>query len=215
MVVVTHMHRLSRSRAECYDIEDALRKDGITVEYIMEPTSTEPFSFESKVLATMDYHLRQRMSVDIKRGQHRALSQGFYLGARPPFGYLKNTTTVDGKRRSTLEIVPHEADAISAAYDLAKTGKTLQKIAVELNERNLSSPTGTPWTSRTVRTILKNEIYTGTVTWGTNRENPATFEGVAPVIILKEIFMTVQHIIKGQRPRATQAPIRLTTSSPS
>ena len=151
----------------------------------------------SQFLSMFEEFSKMFISDGVRRGQHRALSQGFYLGARPPFGYLKNTATVDGKRRSTLEIVPHEADAISAAYDLAKTGKTPQEIAIELNERNLSSPTGTPWTSKTVRTILKNEIYTGTITWGTNREDPATFEGVVPVIILREIFMMVQHIIKG------------------
>ena len=213
MVVMTDRHRASRNIAEYHDIEDALRKNGITVEYLMEPADPEAFDPISELLTNIDEYSKLRMSADIKSGQHRVLRQGFYLGAQPPFGYRKNTTTVDGRRRSTLEIVPHEAEAISAAFDLAKTGKTPQEIVTELNERNLPAPRGAPWTSKTVRTILKNEIYTGTITWGKNRKDPATFEGVAPVIILREIFMMVQQMIKAlvaPKPQPSFA-----TSSPS
>ena len=155
----------------------------------------------------------EQVSEQVKRGQQSALHQGFYIGAQAPFGYRKNIITVHGKRRCTLEIMPQEAEAISAAFDLAKTGKTPKEIATELNERNLPAPRGAPWTSKTVRTILKNEIYTGTITWGKNRKDPATFEGVAPVIILREIFMMVQQMIKAlvaPKPQSSFA-----TSSPS
>ena len=75
----------------------------------------------------------------------------------PCYGYCRDTN-------DELIIVPSEAAVVQLIYHLRDQGLSLRKIAQELKERAITSPTGKPtWSVETVRRILQNEKYKGHV----------------------------------------------------
>ena len=57
--------------------------------------------------------------------------------------------------------------------ELADTGRGMLDIARILNGEGISSPTGKMWTNNAVHFILTNEVYTGTLVWGTAARDEA------------------------------------------
>ncbi|MGD6779978.1 recombinase family protein [Sutcliffiella horikoshii] len=77
-------------------------------------------------------------------------------GSKTPYGYhqVKN------------QLEPNEnAEIVSFIFFLSSWGKSLQKIALILNEAEIPSPKGGVWRSSTVENILKNTVYTGKLIW--------------------------------------------------
>lgn len=86
----------------------------------------------------------------------RAL-RGDGLG-KPPFGY-----SIGSSRR--LEINLQEADTVRVIFDLyCNQDMGMRRIVRYLNDRNISTRTGSGWSIVTVRDILRNRSYLGTYT---------------------------------------------------
>jgi site-specific DNA recombinase len=82
-------------------------------------------------------------------------------GSKAPFGYnqVKN------------QLEPNEnAEIVSFIFFLSSWGKSLQKIALILNEAEIPSPKGGVWRSSTVENILKNTVYTGKLIWDIHKK---------------------------------------------
>lgn len=102
----------------------------------------------------------------MKRGRELAVSQGHYLGKKPPYGFQK-TIVMDGKRKChTLEPHPQEADVVRMIFDMyAAQDVGMVTIARKLNDMGVKSSTGGMWSQATIKTMLENEHYIGKVRW--------------------------------------------------
>ena len=76
----------------------------------------------------------------------------------------------DGKPYIDSVVDEEKAHVILKIFKQYITGYSLRKIAKALNEDNIPSPTGknSKWSCGTIKRILNNKIYTGTVIWGRN-----------------------------------------------
>ncbi len=90
------------------------------------------------------------------------------------------------------------------------SGKGAHKIALTLNQNGIETKKQTAWMGNTVRQMLRNPIYKGTMRYNyrVNKENYFEVDDVAPVIIDKETFEKVQAIIDK---RKTSHPRRATS----
>jgi len=55
-------------------------------------------------------------------------------------------------------------------FEMYVAGNEIPEIARTLNCEEISTPTGNPWQARTIRRILTNEAYAGTLSWNKTHE---------------------------------------------
>ncbi|WML57455.1 recombinase family protein [Neobacillus sp. PS2-9] len=113
-------------------------------------------------------------------------NETFRPGSKTPYGYNQIK-----KQKHQQQLEPNEnADIVAFIFFLSSWGKSLQKIAIILNEANIPSPKGGTWRSSTVENILKNPVYTGKLTWDIPKRTDGgkkqfVFEDSHPAIINK------------------------------
>jgi hypothetical protein len=139
-----------------------------------------------------------------------SVSRGFYLSSKAPYGYRKIRIKDSGKDRTKLEVDPSQAPTVVGIFNDVLSGKGLIQIVRDLNQSGIASPKGKGWGKTGIRTIIGNEIYTGTFVWGRNSRRgnpPIRSEGAFPAIINKEQFLKVQQLM-GERTLVKNHPRR-------
>ena len=120
-----------------------------------------------------DMYLRET-SKKIKTTIQAKRSMGEYTPKEPPFGYVKSKTI-----RNHLEVDAYAAEIVGRIYRMYLNGFGCTVICRVLNEDHIPSPAKYKkevlksgyawdvgkglWTPATVRSILKNPVYTGAV----------------------------------------------------
>lgn len=109
-----------------------------------------------------------------QRGKMASLHEGKYIGGTAPYGYEK--VKLSKQKGSTLHILPEKAEVVREIFSLYTVGELqtdgsrrqygAYSIANLLNRRGISSPSGKPWTSSSVKELLTNPTYAGYVRWG-------------------------------------------------
>jgi DNA invertase Pin-like site-specific DNA recombinase len=113
----------------------------------------------------------------VKSAIRNQMENGQYIGSRPPYGYLKSP-----EDRHRLVVDEEAAVIIERIFQWAAEGKTVMAIVRSLNRAGIVTPShhwfrlgiiqnvellgGNHWQARTVRKILANEVYTGTMVRG-------------------------------------------------
>lgn len=84
----------------------------------------------------------------------------FRPGSKTPYGY----------NQIEKQLQPNaNADIVTFIFFLSSWGKSLQKIALILNEAKIPSPKGGIWRSSSVENILKNPVYLGDLIWDVHK----------------------------------------------
>jgi site-specific DNA recombinase len=111
--------------------------------------------------AASDYP--KKCADNLAKHQRSAASKGFWVCSRPPYGYRSEGPK--GEKR----LVPHEDEArfVRIAFELyVESGLTCNEIARRLRQHGQTTAEGNDWTGKTVRGMLRNEAYTGTIVFG-------------------------------------------------
>ena len=88
-------------------------------------------------------------------------------------------------------------------FDMAEAGRTAADIARTLNEEGIANSKGKPWSTTSVRSILTNEVYTGTLLWGVSaksRIDPVRVEEAFPATVSKAQFFRVREQMSSSAP---------------
>lgn len=110
----------------------------------------------------------------LQLGRIRSVEDGNYIGTLPPYGYEIHYI---GKAR-TLKPHPQQSPMVRMIFDLyVNEGLGSSKIANKLNALGYKSYTGKNWSSSSVLTVIKNEVYTGKVQWKKTRNKKSQKEG--------------------------------------
>ena len=82
-------------------------------------------------------------------------------------------------------------------------------IAAALNGEGVPSPGKTKWGRSRVHVILTNEVYTGTLTWGSGEFNkksglePVRAENSHESLVSKKLFKKIQQLMRSRSPKIT------------
>ncbi len=118
------------------------------------------------------------LSQNVRRTLRHKKENGIYTGSFAPYGYR-----LDDKVKGKLFVDDTAAEVVKRIYSFYENGWGYVKIAKKLNEEGVPNPyrykmesgskfhtnTGAmngSWNEATVRNILKNEVYTGTLVQG-------------------------------------------------
>jgi len=133
-----------------------------------EGDSTDMLHFRSLM---NDYHLRD-LSDKVKSILYSKKASGQYVSSYTPYGYRKSD-----EDRHKLVIDEYAAGVVRRIYDMRLAGTAYGQIAAALNREGITSPRvywsqtngkdgwkfPSLWTYATIKTILRNEFYCGTV----------------------------------------------------
>ena len=119
-----------------------------------------------------DYHLKD-LSSKVKSVLHAKKKSGQYLAAYAPYGYRKSE-----EDRHKLVIDGESAAVVRQIFQMRQSGMAYGKIAAALNEKGILPPRwywavhygngsckySRLWAYATVRSLLNDDIYVGTLT---------------------------------------------------
>jgi DNA invertase Pin-like site-specific DNA recombinase len=145
------------------------------------------------------------LSKNIRAVYQRKMREGEYLGAYPPYGYLK-----DNYNKYKLIIDDEAATVVRYIFQAVKEGNSIQSICNYLTKRGVPTPTqyrrlklydiqkdksavnikrNIKWSSTTVNRILHNEIYLGDMIQ--HKEEKLNYKSKKTIQVPKEEWIIV------------------------
>lgn len=189
LVLVYKLDRLSRSQRDTlYLIEEVFRPKGVDFISMQESFDTStPFGKAMiGLLAVFAQLEREQIKERTWMGRVARAKTGLHHGGgNIPIGYEYE----DGK----LRVNPYEAEQVKKIYEWYLAGASLKAITDRLQEQGYTNKYSSYNSWSSVRNILGNETYTGTLHFG-----DIIVEDAHEAIISKEQFAAAQ-ILRGKR----------------
>lgn len=170
----------------------------------------------------------RKLSDKVFKGCVKIVEQGFHAGGMPPYGLRRllldekrNPLQIleHGERKSIqnqrVVLTPGDEDQVKVIKriftDFVRKGLYPKDIASSLNEEAIPSPGNKKWLSESIRSILTNELYIGTIVYNKTgqkllsktKKNPKDEwicnEGAITAIVDSKLFDQAHAIFKEQR----------------
>ena len=157
LVLVKSISRFARDTVDCLHTVRQLKEKGIAVRF--ERENIDSMSEDGELLLTLLASFAQEESRsigdNIRWGVRRRFRQGIPNGHKPPYGY-----TWDGEM---FHIVPSEGEIVKEIFRRYLAGESAYFIAKSLAGYGITGRQGRPIEQTTVKDILSNISYTGTM----------------------------------------------------
>ena len=212
-ILVWKFSRFTRTREHAVVYKSMLRRRGVRVVSITEQADDTPTGkLVEGIIESVDEFFSENLAQEVRRGMREAASRGFWVGSRTPYGYNRVLVQDGARKRPKLEPDEVTARVVQRIFDLAETGRGSLDIARTLNEEGIASATGKLWSKTSISSILRNEVYTGTLVWGAagDQADPVRVERAFPAIISRAQFRRVRDVVLSRAP-AFAHPRRLTS----
>jgi site-specific DNA recombinase len=204
-ILVWKFSRFARNREDSIIFKTMLRKCGVQVISINEPTEDTPTGklFEA-MIESIDEFYSANLGQEVTRGMRESASRGFYVSAKAPYGYQKVKANDAGKQRFKLEPISPEAEVVKRIFSEYLHDTGVMGIVKTINGEGIASPHGKGWSKAQVHNILHNEVYAGTLVWcktSMRSLSPIRVENAWPALVEKAEFNKVQHMLGGRGPK--------------
>ncbi|WP_108671832.1 recombinase family protein [Peribacillus acanthi] len=208
-VMVTKLDRMSRKLLDLLQLIDLFQENEVSFISISESfdTNTPSGRLTLQVLGAVAEFERERIRERVLDNMFHAANSGKWL-TQSPYGY--------DLVEKELSINEKESLIVKKVYDLyLNKGLGYYTIAKKLNEEGIPSKYNKEWSLRSIKLILTNPAYKGTLVWNRTdsskkkrkekeEEEWVTVEDCLPVIIEKETWDAVQERIN-KKPMASRA----------
>ena len=129
-ILVWKFSRFTRKREHAVAFKSMLRRRGIKVTSITEHADDTPTGkLLEAIIESVDEFYSENLAQEVRRGLRESASRGFWVSARPPYGYKRVHVQDGAKTRPRLEMVPGAASAVERIFDLAESGRSILDIA--------------------------------------------------------------------------------------
>jgi site-specific DNA recombinase len=211
-ILVWKLSRFARNREDSIIYKSLLRKQGIQVISINEPLEDTPSGrLLEGIIEVLDEFYSANLSQDVTRGMRETASRGFYPGGPPPYGYVRVKVQDGSVQRVKLEPDPATAPIVERMFRECLSGKGMIEISRGLNSDGLTTRKNNGWSKTSVNTVLRNEVYTGTLIWGefTKNHNGGSrlpvirIDNAWPAIVDRDTFDKAQTKMRKRAPKIT------------
>lgn len=170
-IVVHHTSRFTRDATHARVVKTKLRKAGVRVLFVLQDFADDPMgTLMEGLFECIDQYESELNGLRTSAAMREAVKQGFWPGARAPFGFRSVPVEVrPGLVRHQLEVEPLEAELVREAFGLYISGSGAKSVARTLNQRGRRTRGGELWSKSNVTLLLGEEALTGTVHWGMRR----------------------------------------------
>jgi len=204
-VLVYRLDRLTRSVLDLYTMLNTFEQYNVKFKSATEvyDTTTAMGRLFITLVAALAQWERENMGERIRMGLNQKAKEGKWAINVPPVGF--------DRAGDFLRINEKEAEVVKEIFDTYLTGLYgMTKIAKMMNDKGYRSKAGVSWKTATIRYVLTNKIYIGTMRYNyrVNKEQYFEVENVVDPIITPEKFYEVQEMIKS---RSVKHPRRATS----
>ncbi|MBO5146057.1 MAG: recombinase family protein [Lachnospiraceae bacterium] len=241
-IIVKNLSRLGRYDTKMQNyMENEFEQSGKQVRFIAIGDHYDSLYQELDILTKMILIMNRKYSEDqhknVLMGMHSMQKKGQYVGAFVPYGYRK-----DPEDKYHLVIDEYAADVVRDIFRQYLAGVSQKEIALDLTRRGIVnravykkiqqsnyicskkiSDNEVHWTCDSVKQILMNEVYTGTLVQGKTvhkrlldkhttqmpKEDWIRVEGTHEAIVSKEDWEIAQSMMSNIR-RDTTKPDEIT-----
>ena len=157
LVLVKSISRFARDTVDCLHTVRQLKEKGIAVRFEREniDSTSEDGELLLTLLASFAQEESRSIGDNIRWGVRRRFRQGIPNGHKAPYGY-----TWDGEM---FRIVPSEGEIVKEIFRRYLAGESAYAIAKTLAGRGITGRKGRPIEQTTVKDILSNISYMGTM----------------------------------------------------
>ncbi len=170
-VVITAPDRLARNYVHQMLLIEEFERGGCQVEFVDRPMSHDPHDqLLLQIRGAVSEYERSLIAERMRRGRRQKyLAGGLLPWTRAPYGYRVDPARPRDPAGVRLE--PAEAAVVAELFSsYLQEGKSLKGQTQRLTSLGVPSPAGkTRWNQATIRGILTNPVYTGTVYIGRSR----------------------------------------------
>lgn len=170
-VVMTEPSRLARNYVHQMLLVEEFEQGGCQVEFVDQPMSQNPHDqLLLQIRGAVAEYERSLIAERMRRGRRQKYQAGCLLPwTRPPYGY--RVDPVRPREVAGVRVDPAEAAVVTDLFvHYLEEGQTLQGVTKRLMILEIPTPGGHwRWNQATVRGILTNPVYTGTVYLGRSR----------------------------------------------
>jgi DNA invertase Pin-like site-specific DNA recombinase len=150
---------------------------GVTLRSVEDDAMVQ--SLLTAVVAGDQNHAESKRKADaVSKGlRRRAAERGKLAGGPRPFGYRWHYELIDGRKVSSLELIPAEAEIVRRIFTDTINGCSQRAIARALQADAVPTASGKPWSQATITQILRNPLYVGRIRHG-GEEFPGAHEAI-------------------------------------
>ena len=212
VVLVWKFSRFSRSDLDNAVYKHILKKRGLRVVSVKEPTDDSPQGqLMERIIEGMDAFYSANLSQEVRRGQRQVAERGYYPGHKAPYGYTLEKVQEEGGNalHNIFVMNPDTAAVVRRIFTETIAGRTHSDIRKGLNAngvpppdpKNKSEAKGTRWAESTIYDILHNRIYAGYIIWGVNSASgdpPVIARGRHQPIVSEDEFDLAARVMKSK-----------------
>ena len=179
-IFVWKFSRFARNQEESLVYKNLLKKNGVTVRSVSEPSSEDnPFSgLIESVISWMDEYYLTNLSSEVKRGMKEKATRGEAMG-RAPYGYVV--------KDKVLVPDPATAPNVLFIFEQFAQGKSFRQVAIECEAAGIRPRSGKPFDSYCLRYVLRNPAYIGKIRWASNGDH-AVYRGAKYALDQQDIY---------------------------
>ena len=174
-VIITAPDRLARNYVHQMLLIEEFERGGCQVEFVDRPMSHDPHDqLLLQIRGAVSEYERSLIAERMRRGRRQKyLAGGLLPWTRAPYGYRVDPARPRDPAGARLEAT--EAAIVAELFSTyLQEGKSLKAETQRLTKLGVPSPAGKPrWNQASVRGILTNPVYTGTVYIGRSRPTEA------------------------------------------
>ncbi len=181
-ILVYDSSRFARNLEESIVYKSALKKSGIQLISITEPTLDEDTDLLSNaMLGAINEMYSRKLSKSVKRGMTYQAQQGYHV-TPAPFGYSNDN--------GILKIVENEATIVCRIFDMFINRPSYHGIAVSLNMESIPKRSGKNWSSADIKRMLSCQAYIGYIEY-----DGLSYQGKHEALIDMNTYEKVQELI--------------------
>ena len=229
-IVVHSLSRFFRDQLELGLYERRLNRHGVKLISVTQQTADDPAGqMARKIFSLFDEYQSRENGKHTLRAMRENARQGYWNGARPPYGYRLEATEAKGNRgqpKHRLVVCDAEAAIVHQIYHLYLHGINglelgMKAIARHLTEQGLTMR-GSPWRIQKIQKILSDTVYIGQFVFnqieaksGQKKPESEWVQVAVPPLVENATFEATRMRREGRRPsevapRLLQTPTLLT-----
>ncbi len=203
-LLVKSFSRFGRNQRETLEVIAKLKSSGIRFVFLEDGIDSQRDATTVGLFAWLAEQEAQRTSERLKLIWKKYNEDGIIHVCMPPYGYEYDSNT-----RNYI-VNEQEAEVIHRIFSMYIQGYGYSKIANILREEGIKTKKGGEWANATIRKILSNEVYIGTLVQGLSRSIDVTLNERETIpsekwhrhpnhheaIISEDTFFTVQALMQ-------------------
>ena len=202
IVIVYKMNRMFRNAEESHVYRKKFRQHGVKIISVTEPIDeqTSAGRLTANMLANLDQYQSEIIADFVRSSLREMTRQGYYIGGYIPLGYTLVEEAHGKKKRKRYQILESEAIHVKKCFELYADGFSLLYILNYLQDAGIKGRRGKSIGRTTLRRLLQNEMYIGTLRFVTDGYEDLIVENAIPAIIDSDVWDRVQSRHKANKP---------------